>query len=50
MLIVQLEKNKPGTTKFGAISKAQKAQSFQNGKRVPLGFLKLQFLAKDGKN
>ena len=35
------------TSKVGAISKAQKAQSFQNCKNGdPLGFLKLQFAAK----
>ena len=38
---------KPGTVTIGAISKTQKAQTFQNCKRGnSLGFLKLQFVAK----
>ena len=44
--------NKPGTTKVGAISKTQKAQSFKivKGRKDPLGFLELQFVAKYEKN
>ena len=39
--------SKPGTSNVGAISKAQKAQSFQKCKRGDLlGFLKVQFVAK----
>ena len=43
--------SKTGTSKVGAISKAQKAQSFQNCKREdPSGFLKIQFVTKYQKN
>ena len=36
--------NKTGTSKVGAITKAQKAQCFKICKRGdPMGFLKLQF-------
>ena len=39
--------NKPGTAKVGIISKARKAQRFENCKMGdPLDFLKLQFVAK----
>ena len=39
--------NKTGTSEVGAISKAQKAQSFENCKRGdPFGFLKIEFVAK----
>ena len=45
-LVVQ-NTNKPGTTKVGAISKAQKAQQFLNCKKWDLlGTLKIQYVAK----
>ena len=41
------KKKNTGTSKVGAISKAQKAQSFQNCKREePTGCLKIQFVAE----
>ena len=43
--------NKTGTSKVGAISKAQKAQSFQNCRRGDSsGFLEIQFVAKYQEN
>ena len=39
--------NKTGTSEVGAISKTQKAQSFQNCKRGdPFNFLRIQFVAR----
>ena len=44
--IAQNSRKKPETAKVGAMSKAQKAQSFKVEKGDSLGFLKLQFVAK----
>ena len=38
--------NKTGTSKVGAISKAQKCKVFKIVKGDPLGFLNIQFVAK----
>ena len=48
--IAQNSRKKPETAKVGAMSKAQKAQSFKVEKGDSLGFLKLQFVAKYKKN
>ena len=46
---IPIDENKTRTSKVGAISKAQKAEVFKIVRRGALGFLKIQFVAKDQK-